>query len=206
MERALAFTTAEVAFVLREPIKAVKKALDEGPVEAKLLRKPGARPVRQIAWADVVYLFAVQALRDELTPKARTDFYHALKRAPVDHIHEVRFGHLTVAIDDLKAEVEKRARALAELAEKVEFRKDGEAILKSTQIEVHRIAALLAGGMTPEQVRQDYPSLTLDQIATAKAYAEAYPKTGRPYPAKTVKRVLKGAGLEALDDVLDEEA
>lgn len=205
MRDALAYTTAEAAFVLREPIKAVKKALDEGPIEAKLVRKPGAPAVRQIALMDLVYLFAVRTLRDELTPKARTEFYHALKNVPVDRAHEVRFGRLSVAIDDLKTEVEKRARALAELAEKVEFRKDGEAILKGTNIEAHRIAALLAGGMTPEQVQEDYPSLALDQVMTAKAYGDAYPKTGRPYPGSTVKRALKKAGLEALDEVLDEK-
>ena len=60
--------------------------------------------------------------------------------------------------------------------------------------------------MAASDVRRDYPSLTDKQIATAKAYAEAYPKSGRPYPAKTVKRAVKGAGLEALDEVLDEEA
>lgn len=70
---------------------------------------------------------------------------------------------------------------------------------------MHRTAALLAGGMPPEQIREDYPSLTLDQVMTAKAYADAYPKTGRPYPASTVKRALRKAGLEALDEVLDEK-
>lgn len=206
MERALAYTTAEVAFVLREPIKAVRKALDEGPVEAKLVRKPGAaRPVRQVAWADLIYLFAIRMLREELTPKARLDFYQALKDAQVDRAREVRFGRLSVAIDDLRAELEQRARQLAELADKVEFRKDGEALLKHTSIEAHRIAALLAAGMSASAVRKDYPTLTDEQIATAKAYAEAYPKSGRPYPAKTVKQAVKGAGLEALDEVLDEE-
>jgi uncharacterized protein (DUF433 family) len=102
--------------------------------------------------------------------------------------------------------VEKRARELASLAKKIEFRSDGEAVLKGTEVEAHRIAALLTGGMSAEEIRQDYPSLTLSQIATAQAYAEAYPKSGRPYPAKTVKRALKGAGLEALDEVFDEEA
>ena len=38
-----------------------------------------------------------------------------------------------------------------------------------------------------------------------KAYAEAHPKAGRPYPSKTVKRAIAGAGFEALDEVLDEE-
>jgi hypothetical protein len=84
MDKSVAYTTAVVAFVLREPVKAVTKALDEGPVEAKLVHKPGARPVRETAWEDLLYLFAVRALREELTPKARIEFYHALKRAPVD--------------------------------------------------------------------------------------------------------------------------
>jgi uncharacterized protein (DUF433 family) len=204
MNEAAAFTAAEVAFVLREPVKAVKKALDEGPVQAKLVSRAGGT-VRAVEWADVLYLFAVRTLRDELTPKARNEFYHALKRVQVERAHEVSFGLLSVAIDDLKAEVHKRARELVELTEKVEFRQDGEAVFKGADVEVYRVAALLAGGMTPEQICEDYPSLTPEAVATAKAYAEAHPKTGRPYPSKTVKRAIKGAGLEALDKVLDEK-
>jgi uncharacterized protein (DUF433 family) len=183
MSEAVTFTAAEVAFVLREPVKMVKKALDEGPVQAKLLRRAGVA-VRAVEWTDILYLFAVRTLRDELTPKARNEFYHAMKRVPVERAHEIRFGRLSVAIDDLKAEVNKRARQLAELAEKVEFRQDGDAVLKGTDIEVHRVAALLGGGMTPEQIREDYPSLTPEAVATAKAYADAHPKAGRPYPPK----------------------
>ena len=80
MTEALAFTAAEVAFVLREPVKAVKKALDEGPVEARLVPTAGGT-VRAVEWRDLLYLFAARALRDELTPKARNEFYHALERA-----------------------------------------------------------------------------------------------------------------------------
>jgi uncharacterized protein (DUF433 family) len=89
---------------------------------------------------------------------------------------------------------------------RIEFRSDGEAFVKDTNVEVYRIAGLLAGGMTPEEICKDYPSLTPEYVATAKAYAEAHPKAGRPYPSKTVKRAIKGAGLEALDEVLDKEA
>ena len=205
MAEAVAFTAAEVAFVLQEPLKAVKKALDEGPVRAKLVRKGGGAAVRAVELLDVLYLFAVRTLREELTPKARNEFYQALKRATVESTHEIRFGRLSADIGDLKAEVQKRAQDLAGLAEQVEFRKDGEAILKGTQIEVYRVAALLSG-MTPEQICEDYPSLSPAAVATAKAYAEAYPKTGRPYPSKTVKRAIKDAGLEALDEVLNGEA
>src|SRR5215470_10924436 len=41
MAEVVTFTAAEVAFVLREPVKAIKKAFDEGPVQAKLVKKPG---------------------------------------------------------------------------------------------------------------------------------------------------------------------
>lgn len=201
----LAYTAPEVAFVLREPVKSVRKAFDDGPVEAKLIRKAGGM-VRAVEWADLLYLFVVRTLRDELTPKARIEFYHALKQAAVDDAREIRFGRLSVAIDDLRTEASERAHQLADLAGSVEFRDDGEAVLKGSNVEVHRVAALLSGGVQPEDILHDYPSLDAETIATAKAYAEAYPKVGRPYPAGTVKRALEGAGLEALDGVLDDQA
>lgn len=204
MADAAEFTAAEVAFVLRQPIKTVKKALDQGPVQARLVKKHGST-VRAVRWPDLVYLFAIQTLQDELTPKARRAFYDALTSTPVDRMSEVRFGHLSVSIGDVRAEAQKRTRELDELAEKVEFQADGEPVVKGAGIEVHRIVALLNGGMTPAEICEDYPSLTTEAVAAAKAYGEAHPKTGRPYPSKTVKRTIKGAGLEALDEVLDEE-
>lgn len=193
------FTAAEAAFVLREPIRAVKKALDAGPVRPVLLRRAGA-PVRAIEWRDLFYLYAVRALRDELTPKARTEFYEALQQAPIERGDEVRFGRFRISVSDLVKEVERRTTDLTALADKVEFRTDGEPLLKSTSVEVYRIAALLEGGAPIEQVLEDYPSLSRNQVETAQAYAEAYPKAGRPYPRTSVKRALQGAGLEALDD------
>ena len=193
------FTAAEAAFVLREPVRAVKKALDAGPVRPVLLRRAGA-PVRAIEWRDLFYLYAVRALRDELTPKARTEFYEALQQAPIERGDEVRFGRFRISVSDLVKDVERRTTDLTALADKVEFRADGEPMLKGTSTEVYRIAALLEGGAPIEQVLEDYPSLSRNQVETAQAYAEAYPKAGRPYPRTSVKRALQGAGLEALDD------
>jgi uncharacterized protein (DUF433 family) len=195
------FTAAEAAFVLQEPVKAVKKALDDGPIRAKLGTKAGG-PVRFIESSDLIYLYAVRTLRDELTPKGRTDFYHALKSQPAGRQREVRFGHLSVEIDDFRAAVEARTSELSELADKVEFRADGEVLLKGTAIEIYRIAALLSGGLTVQEILADYPTLDADAIGVAKTYAEAHPKPGRPYPRTTAKRALQGAGLEALDEVL----
>lgn len=199
------FTPAEAAFLLGEPVKVLKKALDAGVVEAKLVRRPGVGLVREIEWPDVVYLHAVQALRDELTVKARAEFYKALKNTEIERVDEIRFGQLRVVIDDFKREMLERRRALEELVAKVEFRSDGEPLLKGTTIEVYRIAALLDGGLAPDEVADDYPSLSRDDIETARAYAGAYPKNGRPYPRTTAKRALAGIGLEALDEEADFE-
>jgi uncharacterized protein (DUF433 family) len=199
MAHSAQYTATEAAFVLREPVRAVKKALDAGPVRPVLLRRAGA-PVRAIEWRDLFYLYAVRAMRDELTPKARTEFYEALQQAPIEQRDEVRFGRFRISVSDLVKEVERRTTDLAALADKVEFRADGEPVLKGTSTEVYRIAALLEGGSSVEQVLEDYPSLSRKQVETAQAYAEAYPKAGRPYPRTSAKRALQGAGLEALDD------
>lgn len=203
MPRTSPLTAAEVAFVLREPLKAIKKALDEGPVRSRLSRKAhGGGSVRTVDWRDVFYLFAVRALRDELTVKARRDFHAALKRTPLGKARVVKFGRLSVAIADLRADLESRTSDLDRLAGKVVFRADGEPVLKRSKIEVYRLSALLAGGMTPAEICEDFPPLTPADVATAKAYAEVYPKAGRPYPPNTVKRAIRGAGLEALDEVM----
>jgi hypothetical protein len=51
------FTAAEAAFVLREPIRVVKKAFDRGPVRPIRQLRSGAS-VRVIDWPDLFYLFA----------------------------------------------------------------------------------------------------------------------------------------------------
>lgn len=201
MSDSLQFTPAEAAFVLRESIALVKKEFDAGPVQPRLVRKGGSS-VRTIGWFDLIYLYASRVLRDELTPKGRREFYEALKRDRRTEPQEIRFGRISVSIGDLEAEVEERARELAQLAEKVDFRADGEPLFRGTSIEIHRIESLLAGGMSVNEILQDYPSLDTAAVSFASTYAEAYPKAGRPYPRTTVKRALRGAGFETLDGVL----
>lgn len=114
----------------------------------------------------------------------------------------MRVGRLSIDVSDFQTALDQRVTRLAELHDLVEFRADGEALIAGTAIEVHRIAALLDGGATIDAVLNDYPSLAREQVGAARAYAEAHPKLGRPYPRKTVKRAMKEVGLDALDEVL----
>ncbi len=194
------FTAAETAFVLREPIRTVKKALDAGPVRPVLLRRAGAS-VRAIGWSDLFYLYAVRALRDELTPKARTEFYEALQQAPIDRRDEVpvrpisdigqRSGGGSRTAHDGPRGACRDGRVSGRWRTRAE--RDGDRSLPDRRVARWAVRPI-------EQILEDYPSLSCKEIEAAQAYADAYPKAGRPYPRTSLKRALQGAGLEALDD------
>lgn len=205
MPDTLHLTPAEAAYVMEAPIKAVKKMLDEGPIRASIQRRAGGS-VRTIDRTDLVYLVAIRHMREELTPKARGELYEALKRSAATRARSVRFGRLHVDISDAVDEVERRVGRLEKLQDRVEFRDDGEPLIKGTSIEVHRIAALLAGDLTVEDILEDYPSLTRAQVEAAAAYAKAHPKPGRPYPRTTLKRAIGAGGAARICDVIGSRA
>lgn len=200
MEAMTQFTAAEAAFILREPVRAVKKALDRGPVRPTLQPRAGAQ-VRMIAWVDLFYLFAVRALGDDLTPKARVDLYEAVQRARPSCGDEVRFGRFRIAVADLVDEVKKRVSELADLQNRVARADNGKAVLDVRGIEVHRIAALLRGGLSVDAVVEEYPFLTHEAVEMARAYAQAFPRPGRPYPRTTAARARREEGLELPEEV-----
>ena len=78
----------------------------------------------------------------------------------------------------------------------------GRAVIAGTSIEAHRIAALLDGGMDVEEVLGDYISLDRAQVLAAKAYADAHPWTGRPYPPVTAKKAMRQAKLDGFEKYL----
>jgi hypothetical protein len=189
------FTVAEAAFVLRQPVRAVTKALEQGPVLPTRRVRAGAS-VRMIDWADLFYLFVARALRDDLTPKARRELYEALRRAGPEYGDEVRVGRFRIAVADLVDEVNRRTAELAELAElkgKTAVGDDDGASLDFRGVEVHRIAALLKGGLSVDAVREEYPWLSRAAVEAARSYALVRPKPGRPYPRTTASRLKREA-------------
>lgn len=189
------FTAAEAAFVLREPIRTVKKALDKGPVRPVLQLRSGTA-VRVIGWTDLFYLFAVRVLGDDLTPRARAEFHAALQRAQSACADEVRFGRFRIVVADLVDTVKKRTIELVELQTRFALADNGKAVLDARGVEVHRIAALLRGGLSVNAVLEEYPFLSRDAVENARAYAEVFPRPGRPYPRTTASRARREAGLE----------
>lgn len=184
------FTAAEAAFVLRQTVRTVTKALERGPVRPVPRLRSGVS-VRVIDWVDLFYLFAVRGLRDDLTPKARGDFHQALRLTGPECGDEVRFGRFRVAVADLLDELRRRTAELVDLRDKIAVGADGKAVIDVRRVEVHRIAALLNGGLSVNAVREEYPWLSRATVETARAYARANPKPGRPYPRTTANRIRR---------------
>lgn len=191
-------TTAQAAFVVGESLDAFKKSIERAPVKLRVVKR-GGRPVRQFRLPDLVFLHAYSELKQEFTPKSQAALYAALYKTALEKPNvrnEVTFGNHSYDVSYHVRIIRSKLKKLEELSNQI----DPSGFVKGTQIEAHRIAALLDGGMTIEEVVRDYPSLKEGQVLAAKAYAEANPKAGRPYPKQTAKAAMRAADLSALDD------
>ena len=71
----------------------------------------------------------------------------------------------------------RRARSLAASDPEI---LGGEPVFAKSRLAVRQIGAMLLRGASIDDVRDDYPYLTDEDIEFAKLYAEAYPRVGRP--------------------------
>lgn len=195
------FTMSEAAYALRDDVKAVTRLVDEHPdlVSKTVIGKRGRRVLSE---TDLIYMSAARALREVLTPTGRRQLHEALQTTHSQH--EVAFGQLRLPLEPFRKEVHERLVMLAGLKASTDGDPDDPCI-RGTDIAVYRIAALLAGGASMDDVRQDYPSLRQEQIEHARDYALAMPKKGRPYPGKSFKRATQELDLHLIDTLLAQE-
>jgi hypothetical protein len=77
---------------------------------------------------------------------------------------------------------------------------DTNPVISDTSIPIHVIAALTRGQSAAEII-EDYPDLTPERIDAAVEYAKVYPKTGRPLPTRSFKRMLSDMAESGVWDV-----
>jgi uncharacterized protein (DUF433 family) len=191
------YALPQAAFVLGEPIDDVRRTVERKQVEC-LMISYGGRKVRAVDRKTLVFLSWAHEHHDDIKPALWRKLYDSLKTHE-DLPTYVASGGFRASLDDAAKRVKSRLETLRKLERQVEEIQTGETVLKGTTIEVHRIAALLAGGMAPSEVIEDYPSLSADQVAFAQTYAAAHPKHGRPYPKFTAKAALRQTDFSALD-------
>ena len=155
--------------------------------------------LRKLGPAELRYLLVEGDLEGDLTPAARRRVYEALRTLPEGE-HRVQVGpRLALELADVDARIAARLDRLE--AAKAHVEEGGaEPVLSGTdRLPVYLVAAL-AAGQGVDATLEDHPGLTRLQVEAAAEYAMAYPKTGRPYPGRSFKRMMSElADLGAFD-------
>lgn len=181
-------TLSEAGYILERSPTAINKAVDTGVIRVRQQRK-GKIIQRLVGPAELRFLLLVEQLEGDLTPAGRRRLYVAVRRLP-DDTHHLTLGHVVLDIARIDSDLRSRLQRLEQVRKKVAI--DGgrdEPVIRGTSIPVYMVAAL-AREETPEEILEDYPSLSKAQVEAAIEYAKAYPKRGRPYPGRSLKRAL----------------
>ena len=186
----MTLTPRETAFVANSDVQLVQRAVDGGVVR-KRTRTVGGRKTRVLGRSELRFFEALRGSEHTLTLAGRQKLYEAIQH-PRDG--KASLGVFVVDIEDVDRRIERRLAELDRIKGCVEVDDGGETVLKGTDVPVHVVAALAeAGGV--EEVARAYPSLSKAAVEAAVAYAEVYPKKGRPYPARSLKRMLSELAL-----------
>lgn len=184
----ISLTLSEASYVVGRSSAVINKVVDRGVIRATLQRR-GKSILRRLGPAELRFLKLSGDLDKDFTPQGRRKLYEALRRLPTT-THRVTLGALELNLSDVDRQIESRLHRLEEVRAVVDAgASGGEPMIRGTRVPVYVIAGL-ARGQTVEEILEDYPSLTREQVEGAIEYATAYPKAGRPYPARSFKRMV----------------
>lgn len=168
----------EAAKVTDVPLKQVHRIIDAGLLGDAVRRKKGSRVLLGKA---LVGLKFAHETTDMLTLKGRMGFIRYLLDDP--EIKTVREDAVSIDVRRMKSDVQRRFAALERAKKMITINKDvlgGTPCLKGTRVAVHDIAEMVANGDDISAILAAYPMLTEGLVYAAVAYADAYPRRGRP--------------------------
>lgn len=87
---------------------------------------------------------------------------------------------LSADVEQLTEEAQRYADARDRWIEISSEVKGGEPVLRGTRITVHGVAQRIKDGDSVETLLEDYPDLPAEAFETARVYARAHPRRGRP--------------------------
>ena len=186
MTEALRLTLNEAGFVAEQPSTAINRAVDKGVIKAKLHSR-GKTSFRQIGTPELCYLAIAGLIEKDLTPAARRKVYKAVRRLPSAE-YRLDLGIIVLKLAKIDKSITERLARLADIKAHID---EGarEPQLKGVGLPVHVVASL-ARDQTVEEITEDYPALSCKQVEAAVEYAKIYPRTGRPLPVRSFKRLL----------------
>lgn len=195
MDETVSLTVNEAGYVVGQPPTSINRAVDRGVIKAKLQRH-GTSRLRKVGTPELRYLAVAAHVEKDLTPAARRKVYEAMCRLP-DGSHILVLGLMEVKLADIDKRISERLARLKKVRALIDEREGAEPVLRGTRVPVHVVAAL-AESETKTEVAEDFPGLTPAQVDAAVEYAKVYPRTGRPLPARSLKRMLADAAAAGL--------
>jgi uncharacterized protein (DUF433 family) len=167
--------------------------LDEGRVRKEVEHGIFSDPTFTVR--DLVYFWALSRLGIDLGVEDRRKFHDLVVRAmtsrrPLQHVElspilEVHLDRVAEDAEGTLARFEdwKRKRVVAD-----EKLLGGEPAFPQSRLGVRHVGGMLLRGARPEEVREDYPYLTDEDIEFAPVFTKAYPRMGRPRERQAAAR------------------
>lgn len=203
-----AFVSLREAVVLADvPEKAVRKDIEARVLAPIRIASAEGKPY--FRWPDI-FLFAAVYRNHMLTRELRKLVFHKLEslvapsyrqesafHACAFHNYSEHLSNYLVSrcdrmkiddylfidfdrvLDDLAPRVDLYAKGLSRIEEKAGTL-GGEAVFNGTRLSVRHVGKMFASGEPLNEILEDYPYLTGDDVKFSRLYSEAHPMVGRP--------------------------
>jgi uncharacterized protein (DUF433 family) len=171
-------TPTEVAALFDLDERRVRKDVEYGVFER--LKSPP-----RFDLAAVVYLYTVAGMSFDLGVEDRKKLYRLIVSAlRGKRPHDLELSaYVVVKLDDAVHDVEVRLGDFDKWKKKLVERADilgGEPVFPKSRLAVRQIGEMARRGAPVEEIVEDYPSLSKQDVEFAKRYVAAYPRVGRP--------------------------
>lgn len=173
----------EAAFLADVPLRAVDKAIEEKVARPRRARLRGTVLGPDDTVAIAVIAKAGVALRPSMKKQIRS--WTPTFREQISKASELALSDVVVVRPD--SSLRKIARSVDRYLEDRERYiesnpevRHGEPVVAGTRLPVHAVAERLRRGDSIGQLAEDYPGVPNRAFETARIYAEAHPRRGRP--------------------------
>lgn len=171
------FTPNEAAALVELPAKRVYKE-----IEYQIITSLSDTP--RLPFSALIYLRALKEINFEFSIQARILLYQRLVKAweaKANNLEIARF--FILQIDNISQELltltEEFYQWKNQLINDTNI-KGGETVFPKSRLSVRYIGNLLKRGETVENIREDYPFLSEEDLKFALVFINAYPSQGRP--------------------------
>lgn len=169
-------TPSEVAALTGLDERAIRKDLEHGIF--------GAVSPPRFAFPAVVYFLAIARLGLRLSIDDRRRLYRSIAEGLAARKATVEIGSVAeLRLASVKQELEEKLGRFTDWKRRLvtdERILGGEPIFPRSRLAVRQIGGMLLRGASPEEIREDYPYLSNEDLEFAKLYTLAYPRLGRP--------------------------